>query len=115
MTQHQISITLLTEREAAEFFGLSVVTLGRERKRGAIAFIRIGARKIGYTEDQLRAYIENRTSKCENQEATASAKLAGSGSVGGSTRPTGAEPGSTLRLDRRVALASALRTLSRPR
>ena len=114
MTHLQTSLPkLFTEREAAELLGLSSATLQRERKRGVIEFTRIGKRKIRYTEDQLRAYIENRASKCRNHDEAISAKLADTGSASGAILPTGAEPGSTPGLDRHVELASALKTLTR--
>jgi excisionase family DNA binding protein len=45
----------LPERQVAEFLGVSVFTLQRERKAGRIGFARIG-RRICYYPDQVEKY-----------------------------------------------------------
>lgn len=47
---------LLTEREAAEFFGWSVYTQREIRKRGEIGFVKFNKRTIRYTRQQLENY-----------------------------------------------------------
>jgi repressor of nif and glnA expression len=48
--------TLLTEREAADFFGWSIYTMREIRKRGEIEFLRFHDRTIRYTLEQLEDY-----------------------------------------------------------
>lgn len=53
---------LLSEKEAAEFLGISKITLQRKRKVGEIDFYQIGSR-ILYHPDHLAAYL----AKCEQK------------------------------------------------
>jgi hypothetical protein len=48
--------TLLTEREAAEFFGWSVYTMREIRKRKEIEYVKFNQRTIRYTHQQLENY-----------------------------------------------------------
>jgi hypothetical protein len=48
--------TLLTEQEAADFFGWSVYTMREIRKRGEIEFLRFHDRTIRYMLQQLEDY-----------------------------------------------------------
>lgn len=54
--------TLLTEREAAEFFGWSVFTQREIRKRGEIGFVKFNKRTIRYTLSQLEEYKQQHLS-----------------------------------------------------
>lgn len=51
-----IENALLTEREAAGFFGWSVYTMRSVRKRGEIDYVRFNNRTIRYTMKQLEDY-----------------------------------------------------------
>jgi hypothetical protein len=57
--------TLLTEREAAAFFGWSVYTMREIRKRGEIEFVRFNNRTIRYTIEQLENYKKKHMSQAE--------------------------------------------------
>lgn len=50
---------LISERDAAEWLGLSVKSLFNLRRRGALPFCRIGTR-ILYTPADLQAFVEQR-------------------------------------------------------
>ncbi len=54
---------LLTEREAAAFFGWSVFTMREIRKRNEIEFVKFNSRTIRYTIDQLEDYKRQHTSR----------------------------------------------------
>jgi hypothetical protein len=47
---------LLTEREAAAYFGWSVYTMRAIRKSGEIEFVKFNQRTIRYTQQQLENY-----------------------------------------------------------
>jgi hypothetical protein len=47
---------LLTEREAAAYFGWSVYTMRTIRKRGEIGFVKFSKRTIRYMLSQLEDY-----------------------------------------------------------
>lgn len=49
---------LLTEKEAAARLRTSARTLQRERKKGRIAFVRVGAIGVGYRIEDLEAFIQ---------------------------------------------------------
>ncbi len=55
---------LLNEKEAAEFLGVSRITLLRKRGQGEIAFFRIGYRVLYSREKHLLPFLE----KCEQLE-----------------------------------------------
>jgi predicted site-specific integrase-resolvase len=46
-------------KQAAEFIGLSTATLLTLKKHGKIAFIQLSAGRVGYTETDLKAFIES--------------------------------------------------------
>lgn len=56
---------LLTEQEAADFFGWSVYTMREIRKRGEIECVRFNERTVRYTIEQLEAYKQQHLSKAE--------------------------------------------------
>lgn len=60
--------TLLTEREAAHYFGWSVYTMREFRKRGEIDFIKFNQRTIRYTQEQLEDFKERHLSRAAKQE-----------------------------------------------
>ena len=47
---------LLTEKQAADYFGWSVFTMREIRKRGEIEFIQFNEQTIRYTTEQLEDY-----------------------------------------------------------
>ena len=47
---------LLTEKEAADYFGWSLFTMREIRKRGEIEIIQFNEQTIRYTIEQLEAY-----------------------------------------------------------
>jgi len=52
---------LLTTRQAAEFLGVSMAFLERDRWAGAkVPFVRIGSRTVRYLKSDLEEYIESR-------------------------------------------------------
>ncbi len=93
---------LLTEREAAEVFGVSVDTIRRLRRTGKIAHTRIGGR-IRYTEDHLLTYLERETRPCRGDRENGLERSADAGSASGQTALPGAEHGSTDLLDKHGA------------
>ena len=93
---------LLTEREAAEAFGVSVDTIRRLRRAGKIAHTCIGGR-FRYTEEHLVAYLERETRPCRDGKENALEKSADAGLAGGQTVPLGAGLGSTDLHDRQSA------------
>lgn len=54
---------LLTEREAAAYFGWSVYTMREIRKRGEIQYVRFNNRTIRYTLNQLEDFKRRHLSK----------------------------------------------------
>jgi excisionase family DNA binding protein len=103
---------LLTEREAASRLGISAATLARLRRARRISHRKIGS-QIRYTYEDIAEHLNNGRIPCrvENLEQ---AKSPTTGSASAKIPVTGAAPGSIQRLDKHVALASALKTLSRP-
>ena len=60
---------LLTEQEAAAFFGWSVYTMREIRKRGEIECVKFNDRTVRYTLEQLEAYKREHLSKAEEGQA----------------------------------------------
>lgn len=56
---------LLTEFEAANYFGWSVYTMREIRKRGEIDFLRFHDRTIRYTVEQLEEYKRRHFNRIE--------------------------------------------------
>lgn len=97
---------LFTEAEAADYLGVSEITLRRHRTKGQIGFIRIG-KFIKYTETHLLKYLEQHTCQPASASATtgsSSAKDQPSGTARGATKP-----------DASSALRLAQETLAKPR
>ena len=54
-------MTLLTTKEAAEYLGLSMAFLERDRWQGAkVPFVRIGSRTVRYLKEDLEEYVKTR-------------------------------------------------------
>lgn len=82
----------LTESQVAEVLGVSVDTVARMRKRGAIPFRMIG-RRVKFTEDDVLAYIDgSRVAPCERLGKTAS-PAPSSTEASGSSNARAPEPG----------------------
>ena len=56
---------LLTEPEAADYFGWSVYTMREIRKRGEIEFLKFHDRTIRYTFEQLEDYKRRHFNRVE--------------------------------------------------
>lgn len=95
---------LYSEAEAAEYLGVSEVTMARIRKRGDIGHTMI-ARRPKYTESHLLDYLEQQT--CPRDSA-----LAPTGSSNAKARPSGIALGGTA-TDASSALRLAHETLNR--
>ena len=55
------TMELLTTKQAAEFLGVSMAFLERDRWAGArIPFVRIGSRTIRYLKADLESYVSSR-------------------------------------------------------
>jgi excisionase family DNA binding protein len=104
---------LMTEKEAAAILGMSSDTIQRIRKRGEIAFRKIGGR-FKYTMSDLAEYLENqRVAPCQRMEN--SAKLRASGYRNAPARPSGTPLGSTPIPDKHDALRLAQTIFSAPK
>ena len=57
--QHDGLPTLYTEQAAAEWLGVSLVTLRRYRHLGQIEYTMLSKRKILYTAEQLTKFVDN--------------------------------------------------------
>ena len=83
MQYHPLRIpTLLTEREAAAVFGVSVDTIRRLRRAGKIAHTCIGGR-IRYTQEHLLVYLERENRPCQDGEENGLERSVESGLAGG--------------------------------
>ncbi len=51
---------IYTTEEAAEVLRMSRDTLDEIRKAGEIQYLRLGKRKIGYTESDLKKFVDSR-------------------------------------------------------
>lgn len=91
---------ILTEAETAHQLRRSVGTIRRQRRKGLIGYLKIGAR-VFYTQAQIDTYLESRT--IEPCIKTNTSKSGAIGSRGGQTVTLGAEHGSTLAPDKRDA------------
>jgi excisionase family DNA binding protein len=103
-----------TQQEAAEFLGISVATLGRERQAGRIAAYAPGRRRVYYLHHDLVAYMERCTKPWEGRNSSPAASEI-TGYPDSAARHSGIELGSIAELDKRDAKASALKILSAPR
>ena len=66
-------IKLLTEKDAAAYFGWSVFTMREIRKKGEIEFIQFNNQTVRYTVEMLEAY-KNRFLKKAAQKQSISIK-----------------------------------------
>jgi predicted DNA-binding transcriptional regulator AlpA len=65
LTNEQIALqklrAILSERELAEWLGISQPTLSRHRRSGTRpAYIRLSARRVGYRRDAVEAWLKRR-------------------------------------------------------
>ncbi|MBS1798094.1 MAG: helix-turn-helix domain-containing protein [Acidobacteria bacterium] len=60
MREEQTKKITLDRKEAAEFLGISVVTLDREVAKKRIPHVRLG-RRVLFTHSLLQAYLEENT------------------------------------------------------
>jgi excisionase family DNA binding protein len=102
---------LLSERQAANYLGISKPTLVRLRKKGVIKAKQIG-RQWFYRVDWLQEYLDEADNQCKNQNVS---RLDDISSTGGQTVPTGAPAGTTHGLDRPGAHHSAQAIFKRQR
>lgn len=59
---------LLTTEEAANFLGVSMAFLERDRWAGArVPFIKVGSRAVRYRREDLEAYVQSRVRKSTSQ------------------------------------------------
>ena len=94
---------LLTEAEAAEYLGISAITLRRMRTRRLIAFIKIG-KAPKYTELHLQQFLESNTCQPANDSdsATTGSSSAKAPRPGTAPGETGAAVSSALRLAQEI-------------
>ena len=104
-------VSLLTEKEAAKWLGVSVFTVQRERKRGNIGHTIIGSR-ARYSLLDLQAYVDSKSSKPCPKTAS---KLESITSPGTKTLPFGKPLGMTPIPDKQSALALAQKTFKTPK
>ena len=102
---------LYLEAEAAEYLGISLATLRRERDRNNISYRKIGNR-IKYTVPDLEEYIEKRRVSCKINSTLD--KSENTGSPSGKDRTPGAEPGSITVHDKHAAHHLAQLTFKKP-
>lgn len=63
-------LKLLTTEEAANFLGVSMAFLERDRWAGArVPFIKVGSRAVRYRREDLETYIQSRVRKSTSQAA----------------------------------------------
>jgi len=101
------SAVMRTEKQAAEWLGVSVFTLRRIRKRGEIACYPIGG-TYHYTFEQLEAYLKSKElcpKSAFKSENTTSSSIP--------TPPSTKPDGMTLKLDKHAAHLYALKTLKK--
>ena len=102
-----------TEQYVATVLRVSRVTVGRERKRRKLEFVRVGS-AIRITDGQLAEYIRLQRSDPSQDSITKERdKSVSTGSRGGQTVPSGAEPGSIENLDKRDVHRLAQRILGK--
>jgi len=56
---------LLSARDVAEILGISVKTVNKLVREGKIGCVQVTAKERRFTEDQIRDYIESRTTKIQ--------------------------------------------------
>ena len=91
---------LFSEREFAEYLGVSIHTVRRERYRGRIGHLRFGFRVYYTAEHALDYFNRNQVEPCYEPNQSIPDKSATNGFRNARTAQLGAEPGSTTALDR---------------
>ena len=92
---------IYTEIEVAKYLGMSIATLRRERKKGAIKHMLIGGRPK-YTNDHITKYLRAKEVIC--QKIDSSSEIIGS--LSDETAQSGAQLGSITQLDKQDASLS---------
>ncbi|MCB1469510.1 MAG: helix-turn-helix domain-containing protein [Rhizobiaceae bacterium] len=103
----------LSEKDASILLGVSIDTIQRIRKRGEIAFRKIGGR-IRYTQADLAEYLEaSRVTPCVQSRPVAAATPTTfqNGHAPHTTMPRGSTP----QRDKRAAFRSAQITFGKPK
>jgi excisionase family DNA binding protein len=100
---------LFPEKEAARLLEISVSTLVRLRKSGAIKAKKIGNR-WKYREDWLLEFLDKEDNPCKTFSESESIS-----SVRDQTAPSGVHAGTTHKLDRHAAHLSAQKILKKPK
>jgi excisionase family DNA binding protein len=101
------SANMCTEKQAAEWLGVSVFTLRRIRKRGEIACYPIGG-TYHYSIEQLETYLKSKE-LCPKSAFKSENTTSSSIPTPLSTKPDG----TTLKLDKHAAHLYALKTLKK--
>lgn len=110
-TRSKPTPNLLSENDAAEWLGVSIFTVQRERKRGIIGYTMIGSR-ARYSIADLQAYVDSKSSKpCHNNDF----KSENTTSPNTKTLPYGKPLGTTPIPDKQSALALAQKTFTKPK
>lgn len=104
------SFGLMTEKQAADHLGVSIYTLQRIRKRGEIAFSKVGS-GIRYTFQQLEDFSKN----CEQSCSPNVSKSVTSGSPSVQVPKTITPHGSTKGPDKQTAALLAQQTFNKPK
>lgn len=104
-----------SEPEAAKILSLSLSTLSRLRNGGSIGFIQKSERRVGYFGFHLIDYLLAQQS-CPNTQPRKDSKLVTTGSANARmAQALGSELGTTQKLVKLDAVASARRTLKNVR
>lgn len=101
---------LFSEREFAEYLGVSIHTVRRERYRGRIGHLRFGFRVYYTAEHALDYFNRNQVKPCYEPNQSIPDRSATNGFRNARTAQPGAEPGSTTALDRHAAHRLAQQT-----
>ena len=105
---------LFTEDQVANALGISADTVRRERKSGRIGCIKIGRRKIRFTEAQINDYVNSgRIVPCHENETKEPARSENSGFLGAPTVQHGAGPGLKNAVDKHDVHLLAQRTFKK--
>ena len=65
LTVDATSVGLVSLRKTCEMLGISRTTLWAIIKRGELAVVRVGPRRVFVRDDELRAYLERNTRRAE--------------------------------------------------
>lgn len=105
---------LMPEVEFAQYLGVSLHTVRRERWRGNLGYLRIGARIFYTAQHAIDYFTRQQVPPCNLETPTTSVKSAATGSRFEATARSGVELGSTPLPDRRAAHLLARQTFQMP-